>query len=92
MTTERKRTGMSVFAERLAQVREALRDYRDAGSRPGMYVAGQDALAALDLIEQRAAEMETALRQIAAYEVGPAAAIARAAFSAREETDKDSSR
>lgn len=81
----------SVFAEPLAQVAEALRDYRDAGDRPGMYVAGQEALAALDLIEQRATGMEKALRRIADIPAGSdddgiyARGIARIALSAREE-------
>lgn len=82
---------MSVFAEPLAQARcfAALPFPVSSDERDIWRVARQEALAALDLIEQRAAEMEKALRQIAEH--GPddgTRQIARAALSAREDTDK----
>jgi hypothetical protein len=85
---------VSVFAEPLAQVREALRDYRDAGDRPGMFIAGQDALAALDRVERLATDMETVLERIESYSyplngtleaIMAMKEIARAVLSAREE-------
>ena len=85
---------MSAFTEPLAQVREALRDYRDAGDRPGMFVAGQDALAALAQVERLATDMEKALEEIKSYYPGEEwdeddqqriHRIARRVLSAREE-------
>ena len=75
---------MSVFAEPLAQARAYIRLRRITRAR-------SEALAALDLIERQAGEMETALREIASTDFDEPSdfselgRIARAVLSAREE-------
>jgi hypothetical protein len=81
---------VSVFAEPLAQVRERLPhpgSCRIHYAENSCSCGSQEALAALDLIERHAQEMEKALQQIAAIDTTPPAAarISRAALSAREE-------